>query len=242
MARAFLSLGEFQGAEKSIEEGLAISLEYGYEFAVLPGLTIKYLLKIAEGRYCDAEEIAHEYQSLYKKTGKKNYLAYALCHKSKIARLRGEWVHALQYAEEALNFIVEDGVTYSNTDCYQNNLVFLEFGYISLQEGNLRKAGTLFRDGVRLLNNINGRLGLLQPLDAVALLAICEDKQERAVRLCGTRWVQGAYYLLSPIERDQRDADLTGIKSALGSERFDQLFAEGQAMSLDEAVALALEE
>jgi hypothetical protein len=54
--------------------------------------------------------------------------------------------------------------------------------------------------------------------------------------------VNGNREVFSPAGQERRDADLVNLRNTLGDKRFEQLFAEGHALSLDEAVALVLEE
>ena len=52
----------------------------------------------------------------------------------------------------------------------------------------------------------------------------------------------GFFNFLSPIERARFEASVEKVKNSLGEERFGGLYAEGQKMTVDQAVALALEE
>ena len=76
----------------------------------------------------------------------------------------------------------------------------------------------------------------------LALLATRQGQIACAARLFGTRWSRGNFYYLSPVERAQYEEALTRIKASLGEARFAQLYEEGRAMTLEQVVALALEE
>jgi hypothetical protein len=79
------------------------------------------------------------------------------------------------------------------------------------------------------------------PIDALAVLAVKNGYFERAARLFGTRRLRGFSHLLSPDERAAHEADRAKIRAALGEERFEQLLAEGHALSFSEVLALAKE-
>jgi hypothetical protein len=77
----------------------------------------------------------------------------------------------------------------------------------------------------------------------LAAVAVAQAQRERAARLFGTaeelRAAMGA--LLPPAERAEHDRAAAAIRTALGAAAFAAAWAEGRAMSLDEAVADALE-
>ena len=66
-----------------------------------------------------------------------------------------------------------------------------------------------------------------------------KSQLEHAARLFGTRHWRGFANTLSPIERAERGADFAAIKGALGEERFEELRAEGYAMTFQQTLELA---
>jgi hypothetical protein len=128
---------------------------------------------------------------------------------------------------------------------YERIAVLWELGYIVLAEGELIHAGNLWRECIQLLRDnflIFWFILFPLPIEALAHLAACEKKYERAARLFGSRWSRGAQNLISPVERDSRQEELAEVKTALGEERFEQLYEEGEKMTLEQTISLALEE
>jgi len=92
------------------------------------------------------------------------------------------------------------------------------------------------------------------PLDAFAALAAAQNQMEpsplrfeglrRTARLFGA--VETLYvplrFEMSAAERAEHDQAVAATRAALGEEAFSAAWAEGQAMTLEEAVAYALEE
>jgi hypothetical protein len=120
-------------------------------------------------------------------------------------------------------------------------MVMLELGYLDLHDGNLSQARARFLDGLQVLIQANLQSFTGFSLDGLALLALREGKLERAAQLFGTRLWRGFAHTLSPIERTEREADFTALRTALGVERFEQLREEGRAMSFIQVLALAQE-
>ena len=67
---------------------------------------------------------------------------------------------------------------------------------------------------------------------------------KRAARLFGA--MEAAHdlirFVMAPIERAQREQDLAATRAELGEDAFTTAREEGRNMTLDEAVALALEQ
>jgi hypothetical protein len=81
-------------------------------------------------------------------------------------------------------------------------------------------------------------------LEAFTALAVAQGDMPRAARLFGA--TESFYsllrFLMSPLERDHHERDLAATRSALGEEVFSALCAEGRAMSIEQAVAYALDD
>jgi hypothetical protein len=84
----------------------------------------------------------------------------------------------------------------------------------------------------------------LTGLEGLAALAAAQAQPERAARLFGTaeglREAMGAP--LPPAERAEHDRSVAAVRTTLGEEAFAAAWAEGRAMSRDQAVAFALTE
>src|SRR5439155_2132332 len=91
---------------------------------------------------------------------------------------------------------------------------------------------------------LGDKRGSAWSLEALAYLYFAQAQQERAVRLCGA--VEGLREAIhSPLEpcfRAEYDRNLVAAREALGTEAFAAVWAEGRAMTLEQAVAYALEE
>jgi hypothetical protein len=157
----------------------------------------------------------------------------ACYHRARLARLQGNLVLANTILTEKQDFPILKG----DIDA----LVNLELGYLALENGNLARAGDLWREGIQILLEAKDMSWSLLFLEAMAVLATRERNLTRSTQLFCTRWSRGAYHTLAPSERAQRDAILVELKTTLGEAHFEQLYEEGQKMTLEQATALALE-
>jgi hypothetical protein len=81
-------------------------------------------------------------------------------------------------------------------------------------------------------------------LETFIALAVAQGNMEYAARLLGAteEFFSQLRFLISPLERDNHERDAAAIRAALGEESFDALWAEGHAMTLEQAMTYALNE
>jgi hypothetical protein len=81
------------------------------------------------------------------------------------------------------------------------------------------------------------------PLEDLAKIACTQGKPERAARLFGAAEAlrEAIGNPLSVREREDHDRDVDAVREGLVQETFAAAWAEGRAMTLDQAIAYALE-
>jgi hypothetical protein len=101
----------------------------------------------------------------------------------------------------------------------------------------------LLEEALLLSRDIGTRELVAAELECLAWVAAALGQQERAARLCGAaealREMLGAP--LPPDERAGHDQAVHAMRAALGEETFAATWAAGQALPLEQAIALALE-
>ncbi len=231
LGAASLFSGNLERAAVAVEEALADSLEIADEGLVAACLFWKGLIAFSQGRYEQVADLYDQSGHTFQKTGEMIYFTTALYLRARLARLYGDIAAARQIAEEGL--ISGRGLESDKV------LMLLELGHLALQDGNMERAGALWRQA---LIDRRDMFWMSWGMDGLAVLAVREGKMERAARLFGTRQWRGFAHTLSPIERAWRDADLAEVKNALGEERFAQLQAESSALAFEQILAVVQEE
>jgi predicted ATPase/DNA-binding NarL/FixJ family response regulator len=114
-------------------------------------------------------------------------------------------------------------------------------GRISLDENDLAGAHAAFQQSLLLSRDLGDRHGVARSLEGMAAVAAAREP-DRAVQLieAAAALCEGAAAPLPEIERTFLDKRLAPAYSALGQERGAALIGSAKAMSLDEAVGLAL--
>jgi predicted ATPase len=117
-------------------------------------------------------------------------------------------------------------------------------GRIALQQGDAARAAAHFVESLALAREVGGGRMLVRALDGVAGLAHRRGRPASAARLLGAagalRASLGSMRSLLPLFVDGDLPDT--VRRALGEDAFAAAYEEGRALSLDAAVALALEQ
>ncbi len=111
---------------------------------------------------------------------------------------------------------------------------------VALEEADDVRAHELLAERIGLCRELGDRLGIAECFDAAARIAAGDD--ERAARLLAAadalRTLVGAQAW--PLERERREATLSGVRKRLGERGFGDATTDGAAMSNEQAIGLAL--
>lgn len=114
-------------------------------------------------------------------------------------------------------------------------LTFL--GRLALEEGNAATASGLFEESLALLREMNENVPLTVAtnLQGIGVTLATQGRLTEAVRLWGAA---EALCALLPEERATKARSLAAVRAELGEEAFTVAWAEGQAMTLEQALAV----
>jgi len=116
---------------------------------------------------------------------------------------------------------------------------------VSQLEGNDELTSTLLRESVELSSALRDAWALVYGLVGLAGVSARRSEPERAARLFGAAQTLGdaaSVTVAFPPTRALYEQDLANVRAQLDAEAFEMFWAEGQAMTVTEAVAQALVE
>ena len=153
-----------------------------------------------------------------------------------IVRDQGDYGRARVLLEEALALDWEIG------DRFRRAITLCHLGYLALLEGDVGLARAHVRQSKASYRQQGGGV---EAMSAFALwfygvLEIRHAGYARGTSLLGT--VTTGTYIYFPLDRGLTDAALAAALAALGDEAFARAWAEGQAMTLEQAVEYALKD
>jgi tetratricopeptide (TPR) repeat protein len=161
-----------------------------------------------------------------------------LITKSIIALEQGDYEQAYDLQQEVLAHSEKSG----------NRFDYLwaqaRFGYLALHKDNISEAREIFAETAQEFQKNKATMGVVFALEGMAGLFVAIGNQKNAARLIGRADATRKEISDTRPLLEQRDVDkvIAACISKMGEVAFADAYDEGQGMTLDEAVALALNE
>ena len=213
----------FQETEDKYQLALALNSFATVTFQMHPGESEK------------AEVMFKEALTLFRKQGEIHDVAFCLNAFGEITRMHGDYEQAEKYYEESLSYYHQvGGVTNSSL----SNLAFVVFG-----QGDYQRAQSLFAEALAISQQHGGLFFIAHELVGFAGLAEVKGERMRAARLIGAAdallEVLGARFM--PTDYADYERIVTAIRAQLDEAEFEEAIADGRAMTMEQAIAYALE-
>lgn len=238
-AGAFLAArqGDHVATDALLDESLAIYREIGDQAGVATALLRFGSLAMAQGEHGTARLLLAECLALRRELGDKFGSAEVLLYLGKLARAAADYAAAGAFSEEALAIFRELGVT-NSMGMAQHNL-----GHIALRQGDAARAGALFAESMRSDPVGADPWGAAMVLAGLAGVASMQARPERAARLFAATGalLESIGELMDPVNRAEYERNLAIARAQLDQETWEQAWAEGRVLTLEEAVAYGLE-
>jgi hypothetical protein len=120
--------------------------------------------------------------------------------------------------------------------------VNVELANLDRRDGNVRRARSLLAEATVAARNHGIHMRLWRGLSLIGMLAIDDGTFATGLRLMGAAIARVPLADNRPADRAELEASLAAARSALGDEAYARIWSEGQRMTYEEAVVLALNE
>jgi predicted ATPase/DNA-binding SARP family transcriptional activator len=233
--------GDRSGVVKLLEECVMLLRIVG-ETKLMGGVLNNLALHARdEGDLARAEHLSREALELYREQDDKQGYALALGGLGKIVLWSGDTARAKLLLEESLAEFHELGETRGIA------LELTNLGQVAREEGDYQKAAAFFTEGLARYREVGDRRGITDCLEGLAIAhaqqSCCTEDAERVVTLYGA-----ATALRSTTGADLSDFDRTSLErmieithAQLDGQAWATAFSKGRAMSMEQAVAIALD-
>jgi predicted ATPase/transcriptional regulator with XRE-family HTH domain len=194
-------------------------------------------LFLSQGDYKNARLYFEQHLKFDQGLRFKEGITVALANLGELHRYQGDYDQAEYYYEQSLSVSREYGFAHDT-----NNTRYV-LGLLALQRNNYPLAKRFFTDYFILISESSKKVGACDFLTGSAAVAGGQNQPERAAKLYGA--AQAIFdttdYRIPPFDRDEFDRHIQIARDQLGETRFEALAAEGHAMTLEQAIAYALE-
>jgi predicted ATPase/transposase/transcriptional regulator with XRE-family HTH domain len=182
-----------------------------------------------------ATALFEESLALHREVGNRVGAAVALNHLGDVALWQDDYAQAATRYDESLIILQEVG------DMQQCALVLRNQGYLALRQGHHAQAVALFQQSLAFYREMKDKNGVARCLEGLASVAGTVGQPEHAARLWGAAEVlwEPVGWRASPAERAAYDRSVAAARAQLDPAAFTAAWAEGRAMSLEQAIAEA---
>jgi tetratricopeptide (TPR) repeat protein len=194
-------------------------------------------LAIAREDYAQADQLLREGLALSREIGHEGSVVAVLINLGEVARLQGDYVRAQALGTEGLTLARELGHKEYVAIALAN------LGDVAHLQGDDERARTFIAEALAVFSTVGNIRGSAYSLGTLAAVAGAMGQYRRAATLWGSaaalRTSVGVG--LTPLEQAEQDTQLSHLQATLGREAFTSAWAEGQALTLEQAIALALD-
>jgi tetratricopeptide (TPR) repeat protein len=219
-----------------VVESLRLYRELGHLLGIAKCLSGLAQLMIDKVEFSSLEPLLQEALMIYRQLGSQVGQAWILLFYGRLTVWSGDFQKAYDYFEQSIWLYENVGVSWSSWSR-------LFMAYALLQQGELARARETLEVTLRQVQKGNIVSGIIYAIEAFAILHEKQGQPERATRLAG--WADSMREKIGerrpPIEQIEIDKSITACLKNIGESAFLDAYDEGKKMSLEEAVADALE-
>jgi tetratricopeptide (TPR) repeat protein len=149
----------------------------------------------------------------------------------------GDYTEARARFEEGLRLYRKIG------DRYRVNMALSELAHLERRQGRYEHALPLYYVTLLAWQDLGHRAAVAHQLECFAFIAAAQRNFLRSARLLGAAEAlrEEIEISMTPLERSEYDLVLKAMRAGMEEDSFMQIWTEGRAMRLGDAVAYALE-
>jgi DNA-binding CsgD family transcriptional regulator len=232
-----IETGNYREANSLCESSLELSRELKYQDGTAGALCLLGTTAFCLGDLTKALGLLDDGLALYRQTGDEYNIALNLLFLANIQRKVGDNQGTSRSSNESLALFRKHGNKWGIAWALQS------IGNLAILQGDHGHAWASFLESGELYVELGDKLGLVFSLEVQAI-TLAELKQYyRATRLWGfaEAWRESIHSLLPPSFHGDYAPYVQATHSALGGDAFEIAWQEGRSLTLEQAVALAMQ-
>jgi tetratricopeptide (TPR) repeat protein len=229
--------GDYASACSLQEEALIINRQLGNRSWVSNNLNNLGNVAYNRGDYASARSLYEESLEIQRELGDRWGIADTVLNLGNVAYSQGDYASARSLHEESLALKRELGDKRGSAMSLNN------LGHVAHSQGDYASARPLLEESLLIRRELGDRPGIAYTLESFASLNAKEDNREQAARLWGAaeRLREEIGTPLAIDDRDEQDRDVTAVRLVMSQEAFSTSWAEGRAMTMQQAIEHALD-
>ncbi|MDE3089072.1 MAG: protein kinase [Chloroflexota bacterium] len=244
-ARALLGLGrldKYQGnfidARPRLEASAALFRDLGDQENL--ARVVQAIGEVAAelGDLATARLRFEEALALFKEQGNQRGMAAMYLSQGELARVQGDYDRAAALYTASLALLEALG------EFRRKGTALYNLGKVALHQGDHARAAGLYRDSLSIGQRLGNKFVIAHCLAALAGVAAATGQPARAAKLSGATdaLLQSIHAQLDLADRIDYENSLEAVRAQIVQTAFEAARAEGSGMSLEQAIAYALEE
>lgn len=238
LGNAATEAGDYKTAAEYLEESLEIWRALDDKHGTARVLISLGWVALRPGDYPLAKARLEEALSISRELGDTRSIGFELSGLGEVALRQGDYARATQLLEESLALRRQLG------NKWGVGVSLGTLGWVAICEGDWVRARERLWESLQVRQEIGDKGGSAWCLERLAEMALAHGKPEKAVHLLSAaaalRISIGS--IIDPADQEDYDSKLNTLRAELGVSRFAKLWDEGNALTLEQAVAHALEE
>jgi non-specific serine/threonine protein kinase len=230
--------GELAAARTLYEEALRVSREAGDRRLVAMSSRGLGTVAFIQGNLAAARSLLEESLMVCREIDDTRGVSTSLITLGEMARTEGELAAARALYEESL------ALCRQSDNQYNVCVNLLNLGAVACLEEDLYTACACHREAILIAEKLGDAVQVAYALNGFGALLVLRGEMWWAARLFGAaeHLLESIGYELEPQDREFRERYAAQARAMLGDDSFTAVWAKGRALSMKEAIRLALEE
>jgi len=232
--------GDLETADSRLRQALELFVRFEDEQGQAWALNDLGIVASSQGDLVTAAERLDQSLLLKRRIGQQRDVALSLVNLGELAWRSGDLDMAERHYRESLSICEEAGAT----DKQVLGGILNNLGEVERCRGNFEKAAGLYRQGLILWHEIGDRMRVTLPISGLGGVAAGQGHPRRAARLlCASEAIRSSLdFQLDEVNQAEHDRMVVAAQGQLTRSDWAAACAEGRSMSLEEAVAYALDD
>jgi tetratricopeptide (TPR) repeat protein len=232
-------LGDYGRAARFQEESLSLYRDLGHEWGIAASLNNLGVVAQEQGDYERAAALHLESLALSRVLGDSLEIGWGLRSLAQVYLMQGQLERSATLLEESQSILRELGTKLTLAQTLRT------LAETVLRQGDGRRAAAVYGEGLALAAEAGSKTEVAGFLEGLAEVALTQGRSARAARLWGAAGALREAIRSHPSRSDRSNPgheSVLAARSRLNEAAWEAAWAEGRAMTLEQAVAYALEE